>query len=45
LMIAHRASTLRNCNLILVIEDGRVSRLTTDVQTVFSEMAPIPGQA
>ena len=45
LMIAHRASTLRNCNMILMIDDGTVSRLTADVETVLSEMAPIPGQA
>jgi len=38
LMIAHRASTLRNCNMILVLEDGRVNRMTTEVELVISSM-------
>src|SRR3989442_1453594 len=38
LMIAHRASTLRNCNLILVLEEGRVTRITTEVDSVISGM-------
>ncbi len=44
LMIAHRPSTLRNCNIILVLEDGRVSRITTDVDSVLSGMTAIPVQ-
>jgi ATP-binding cassette subfamily B protein len=38
LMIAHRPSTLRDCNMILVLEDGRVSRMTTEVESVISGM-------
>jgi ATP-binding cassette subfamily B protein len=44
LMIAHRASTLRNCNMVLELEDGRVRRVTTDVDSVLSEMSAIPVQ-
>ncbi|TMI50860.1 ABC transporter ATP-binding protein [Candidatus Bathyarchaeota archaeon] len=38
LMIAHRASTLRNCNVILVLEEGRVTRMTTEVDSIISSM-------
>jgi ABC-type multidrug transport system fused ATPase/permease subunit len=38
LMIAHRPSTLRNCNMILVLEEGRVTRMTTEVDLVISGM-------
>jgi len=38
LMIAHRASTLRNCNMILVLEEGRVTRMTTEVDSIISSM-------
>src|SRR3989441_1312324 len=38
LMIAHRPSTLRNCNMILVLEEGRVARMTTEVDLVISGM-------
>jgi ATP-binding cassette subfamily B protein len=38
LMIAHRPSTLRDCNIILVLEDGRVSRMTTEVESIVSGM-------
>jgi ATP-binding cassette, subfamily B, bacterial len=41
LMIAHRPSTLRDCNLILVLEDGRVSRMTTEVESVISDMQTV----
>ncbi|HZY94145.1 MAG TPA: ABC transporter ATP-binding protein [Candidatus Bathyarchaeia archaeon] len=44
LMIAHRASTLRDCNLILVLEDGRVSRMTTEVESVISDMQAVSVQ-
>jgi ATP-binding cassette, subfamily B, bacterial len=44
LMIAHRPSTLRNCNMMLVIEEGRVRQMTTDVESVLSGMAPAPVQ-
>ena len=45
LMIAHRPSTLRNCNMILVLEDGRVRQLTTDVDSILSGMTAPPMQA
>jgi len=38
LMIAHRPSTLRDCNMILVLDDGRVSQMTTEVESVISGM-------
>ena len=38
LMIGHRASSLRNCNMILVMEDGKVRRITTEVDSVLSDM-------
>jgi ATP-binding cassette subfamily B protein len=41
LMIAHRPSTLRDCNMILVLEDGRVSRMTTEVESVISDMQSV----
>lgn len=42
LMIAHRPSTLRDCNIILTIEDGRVSRITTDVESALAGMTVAP---
>jgi len=44
LMIAHRPSTLRNCNTILVIEDGRVTRMTSEVESVISGMQATSAQ-
>ena len=41
LMIAHRASALRNCNIILILEDGRVSEMTTEVSSVLSGMMAV----
>src|SRR5947209_17587049 len=38
LMIAHRPSTVRNCNIILVLEEGRVRRMTTAIDSIFSGM-------
>ncbi|HEV2119170.1 MAG TPA: ABC transporter ATP-binding protein [Candidatus Bathyarchaeia archaeon] len=38
MMIAHRASTLRNCNMILVIEEGRVAQMTDEVESIISGM-------
>ena len=38
IMIAHRPSTLRDCNMILVLEDGRVNRMTSEVESVISDM-------
>ena len=45
LMIAHRPSTLRDCNMILVLEDGRVSRVTDEVESVISDMRAVRVQA
>jgi ATP-binding cassette subfamily B protein len=43
LMIAHRASALRNCNIILTLEEGRVRGITSEVGAVLSIMtAPRP---
>ena len=44
LMIAHRPSTLRDCNMILVLEDGRVNRMTTEVESVISGMQALSVQ-
>src|SRR6058998_1328082 len=41
MMIAHRPTTLRDCNMILVLEDGRVSRMTSEVESVISEMQTV----
>jgi ATP-binding cassette subfamily B protein len=40
-MIGHRASSLRNCNRILMMEDGKVSRVTTEVQAVLAQMTAV----
>ncbi len=45
LMIAHRPSTLRDCKMILVLEDGRVSRMTDEVESVISDMQAVSVQA
>lgn len=45
LMIAHRASTLRDCNMILVLDDGRVSQVTTEVESVISGMQAVSIQS
>ncbi len=41
LMIGHRASSLRNCNMILVMDDGRVTRITSEVDSVLSGMIAV----
>jgi len=41
LMIAHRPSTLRDCNMILVLGEGRVDRMTTEVESVISDMQTV----
>jgi ATP-binding cassette, subfamily B, bacterial len=41
IMIAHRASTLRDSNLILMLENGRVTRVTNEVDLVLSSMATV----
>ncbi len=40
LMIAHQASTLRNCDMILMMKNGRVSRMTSEVASVIRSMTP-----
>src|SRR5213594_1131276 len=45
LMIAHRPSTLRDCNMILVLDDGRVSQMTTEVESVISGMQAVGVQS
>jgi len=45
LMIAHRPSTLRDCNMILVLDDGRVSQVTTEVESVISGMQAVGVQS
>src|SRR5881296_2295217 len=44
-MIAHRPSTLRDCNMILVLDDGRVSQVTTEVESVISGMQAVGVQS
>src|SRR2546426_6170718 len=44
MMIAHRPSTLRDCNMILVLEDGRVNRMTSEVESVVSDMQTVSVQ-
>jgi len=44
LMIAHRPSTLRDCNVILVLEDGRVSSVTNEVESIISGMQTLSVQ-
>jgi len=41
MMIAHRPSTLRDCNMILVLEGGRVNRVTSEVESVISDMQAV----
>src|SRR5436309_641613 len=38
MMIVHRPTTLRNCSMILMIENGRVTRMTTEVESIISGM-------
>ena len=44
LMIAHRPSTLRDCNMILVLEEGKVQRVTSEVESVISDMQTVSVQ-
>lgn len=41
LTIGHRASSLRNSDLILTLEDGRVRSLTSEVESVLASMTTI----
>ncbi len=45
LMIAHRASTLRNCDMIVNLENGKVVRMTTEVGAVLQSMMPMGVEA
>jgi ATP-binding cassette, subfamily B, bacterial len=38
LMIAHRPTTLRNCNTILTLESGRIGKMTTNVAEILEAM-------
>ena len=38
LMIAHRPSTLRNCNAIVTLENGRIGRITANVREALEDM-------
>lgn len=38
LMIAHRPSTLRNCDSVIMIEEGRVVKITSEVAAVIERM-------
>ena len=40
-MIAHRSSTLRDCNVILELQDGRVKQVTTDVESILANMVAL----
>ncbi len=42
MMIAHRASALRNCDTILRIENGKTAGLTGEVASVLKSMTPTP---
>lgn len=42
-MIAHRPSTLENCDVLLVIEDGRLVTLTSDVSTFIKDSLMFSG--
>ncbi len=44
MMIAHRPSALRDCKMILVLEDGRVNRMTSEVESVISDMQTVSVQ-
>jgi ATP-binding cassette subfamily B protein len=44
MMIAHRPSTLRDCDMILVLEEGRVIRMTSEVESVISDMQAVSVQ-
>ncbi len=42
-MIAHRVSTLENCDSLLVIEGGKLVTVTRDVSIIIKEMRMLPG--
>jgi ABC-type bacteriocin/lantibiotic exporter with double-glycine peptidase domain len=42
-MIAHRLTTLENCDLLLVIEDGRLVDTTSDVSATVQEALLLGG--
>lgn len=44
IMIAHRGSTLRDCNLVLMLDDGRVTGMTDEVDLVLSRMTNVSAE-
>ena len=38
-MIAHRLTTLRNCNVLLMVDDGRLMGMTSDVQAAIDDLS------
>jgi ATP-binding cassette subfamily B protein len=42
-MIAHRLTTLENCDVLLVIEDGRLCEVTSDVKQTVREAVVLQG--
>lgn len=42
-MIAHRFSTLENCDILLVIEDGQLITVTSDVSTFIKDALVVLG--
>jgi ATP-binding cassette subfamily B protein len=42
-MIAHRLSTLENCNVLLTIEDGRLVAASSDKSTAIKDLFILDG--
>ncbi len=42
-MIAHRPSTLKNCNVLLMIEDGKLVAASSDESTVIKDLFILDG--
>jgi ATP-binding cassette subfamily B protein len=42
-MIAHRLSTLENCNVLLMIEDGRLVAASSDESTAIKDLFILDG--
>jgi ATP-binding cassette subfamily B protein len=42
-MVAHRLTTLENCDLLLVIEDGRLVDTTSDVSATVRDALALGG--
>ena len=37
-MIAHRLSTVKNCDLLLVLKEGRLQAITSEFETAMQEL-------